>query len=147
MTNFALSISFGPWKMLDGWLKNHLQTAGGLSQAAACLGLIEAVLSVPGLTGCRGQCEGRRMADSPPECQQSGRQRSRERTARTAPPGCCAGSSVRTTNLCLDTFASVSNVENVTALWSGVRYRADASFRVARVRVAVALAELAVAQV
>lgn len=35
----------------------------------------------------------------------------------------------------------------VTTLWPGVRYRADASFGVAGVGVAVAFAELAVAQV
>lgn len=53
----------------------------------------EVLLSVPGLTGCLGQCEGRRRAGSPPECQQWSHRRSRERTAHRAPPGCCAGSS------------------------------------------------------
>lgn len=53
----------------------------------------ELLSSVPGLTGCQGQCEGRRRAGSPPECQQWGRRRSRGRTARTVHPECYAGSS------------------------------------------------------
>lgn len=45
------------------------------------------------LTGCPGRCGGRRRAGSPPGSRRSGLRRSRGRTARTARPGCCAGSS------------------------------------------------------
>lgn len=49
--------------------------------------------SVPVLTGCRGQCEGRHTAGSPPGCQRLDHRRNQGHTAHRVHPGCCAGSS------------------------------------------------------
>lgn len=110
----------------------------------------EVLLSVPGLTGCLGQCEGRRRAGSPPECQQWSHRRSRERTAHRAPPGCCAGSSGGGNISCLEICPSHQGAiyqSQQDHYEPGASYRADASLRVAGVRVAIALTELTVAQV
>lgn len=55
----------------------------------------EVLVSVPVLTGCQGQCEGRHRAGSPLECQRRGRQRSQGHTGHRAHPVCYAGSSGR----------------------------------------------------
>lgn len=96
------------------------------------------------LTGCLGRCGGRRRAGSPPGCRRSGRRRSRAHTARTAHPGCCAGSSDGTNK---SFYSPHPFIGRACGLSSGPSYRADARFRVAGVRVAVALAQLAVSQV